>query len=158
MTALPRLSSCLAGRKEKENIPSSSLASLMSKAECHFLAAGHKSSASRIIMRSLRWRALNVSPPSLAKWVMKKTIFHYLRRNCTRDRETKWKWNRFAIISSTRRHPAYIMLVFIIHKLQMSRKGSNGFGMTVRLTEPSVYSLTTVHTLTANSEMRTMEG
>lgn len=39
----------------------------MSKAECHFLPAGHKSCASRIIMRSLRWRAPDISPPSLAE-------------------------------------------------------------------------------------------
>lgn len=31
----------------------------MSKAHCHFLAAGHKSSTSRIITASLGWRAAN---------------------------------------------------------------------------------------------------
>lgn len=68
MMVLVRLMSCLAGKKKKKKIiPSSSLPSLMSKAECHFLAAGHKSHTSYIVMRSLRWRALDVGPTSLAK-------------------------------------------------------------------------------------------
>lgn len=66
MIALARMIGCLEGEK-KENIPSSWLASLMSKVQCHFLAAGHKSSRSHIIMRSLRWRTPGVCPTSLAK-------------------------------------------------------------------------------------------
>lgn len=36
--------------------------------------------------------------------------------NCTLDCETKWMWNRSAIISSTRYHSAYIMLIFIMQE------------------------------------------
>lgn len=70
MIVLAGQMNCLTGKKKN---PSSSLASLMSKAECHCLAAGQKKY--HIIMRSLRGRAPSVRLPSLAKCVVRWPIY-----------------------------------------------------------------------------------